>query len=466
MAVTKIHDINTTIETAIDYIINPEKTDDGLLVDGFECAPQVAALQFELVRRNMHKEGGILGYHMIQSFAPGEVDYDTAHRIGMELADKIFAGRFQYVCATHIDRGHVHNHIVANSVSFIDGKKFYDQKKTLYDIRRENDKLCRENGLSVIEHPKGRGVSYYEYTQRRDGQSWKQLLRENIDRFIIQAKSWEEFLDLMRQAKYEVKEGKYISFRASGQERFTRSKTLGSDYTEEQIRNRISGARRIDTSQKKGLSLLIDIDRAVRDKQGDTSGLEHWATLKNLKMAAETYNYLKEHGLTTREELDERIISVKQNYSDSLARIKEIEARLKVLFEDIRNIDMYRETKPVADKLKTAASKDKFRRENETDLLLHEAAKKYILERFQDGKLPLLKSLRAEEKELKAEKKSCIRTTTMQRTNSRNSGKRRRISHLFSALRLRRKTRALRGRITVSSNKKICLFREFFQKKT
>ena len=205
------------MNAALDYIMNPMKTDDGFLVDGFHCTPEVAAEQYELTRRKYHKSGGKLGFHIIQSFAPGEVDYDTAHRIGMELADKMFGGRFQYVCATHIDKGHVHNHIVSNSVSFADGKKFYDQKKTLWQLRKTSDELCRENGLSVIEHPGELGVSQYEYAMRRQGQSWKQLLRETIDRFIIQARSWEEFLDLMRKAKYEVKEGKYISFRAEGE---------------------------------------------------------------------------------------------------------------------------------------------------------------------------------------------------------------------------------------------------------
>ena len=119
MAVTEIHAIRTTLNKALDYIMNPKKTDNTLLVDGFGCSPETAALQFELVKRNNFKTGGKLGFHVIQSFSPGEVDYETAHRIGMELAEKIFEGRFQYVCATHIDRGHVHNHIIANSVSIL-----------------------------------------------------------------------------------------------------------------------------------------------------------------------------------------------------------------------------------------------------------------------------------------------------------------------------------------------------------
>jgi hypothetical protein len=209
----------------------------------------------------------------------------------------------------------------------------------------------------------------------------------------------------MRQAKYEIKEGKYISFRGEGQNKFTRSKSLGADYTEEQIRNRISGARRIDTGRNKNLSLLIDIETAFNDIQGNKAGLEHWAVTQNLKTLANTYNFLMEHGLTTREALDEKIISVKQTYSDSLTRIKEIEARLKVIKEDIDNIDNYRKTKPIADKLKTVKFKDKYRRENESDLIIHDAAKKYIRKQFPDGKLPLIKDLRAEQTALIEEKR-------------------------------------------------------------
>ena len=404
MSVTKIHLINETMNAALDYIMNPMKTDDGFLVDGFHCTPEVAAEQYELTRRKFHKLGGKLGFHIIQSFAPGEVDYDTAHRIGIELADKMFAGRFQYVCATHIDKGHVHNHIVSNSVSFVDGNKYYDQKKTLWQLRKTSDELCRENGLSVIEPPGELGVSQYEYAMRRQGQSWKQLLRETIDRFIIQARSWEEFLDLMRKAKYEVKEGKYISFRAEGEDRFIRSKTLGADYTEEQIRNRISGARRLDLSEKKNLSLLIDIENAFNNIHGSKLGLEQWAVTENLKRMANTYIFLMTHDLKTQEALDEKIMLTKKSKDDSLSRIKEIEARLKVIKEDIENIDNYRRTKDDADGRKKAVDKDKFRCEHESELIIYDAAVKYIQKRFPDGKLPLIKSLRAEEKELKAEK--------------------------------------------------------------
>lgn len=237
MAVTEIHPITTTLNKALDYIMNPKKTDDKLLVDGFGCSPEIAFYQFNQVKKNTEKTDGTLALHLIQSFAPGEVDYETAHKIGIELADKILKGRFQYVIATHTDRGHVHNHILINSVSFKDKKKYHSTPNSYYYIRRTSDMLCKEYNLSVIENPKEKGKSYYEHSLDKKGQSWKSLLRQNIDRCIIKARDWDEFLLLMQREKYEIKSGKYISFRAEGQERFTRSKTLGADYTEEQIRN-------------------------------------------------------------------------------------------------------------------------------------------------------------------------------------------------------------------------------------
>lgn len=236
MAVTEIHAIKTTLNKALDYIMNPKKTDNTLLVDGYHCAPEAAALQFALTKKNFGKQDGILGFHVIQSFSPGEVDYETAHRLGQELADKIFDGKFQYVCAMHIDRGHVHNHIIANSVSFENGNKFLSRRSTMYEIRKISDELCRENGLSVIAEPKEKGRSQYERSLEKNGQSWKALLRKNIDSAILNAKDFDEFLKIMETQHYEIKRGKYISFRAEGQERFTRGKTLGYDYTEERLR--------------------------------------------------------------------------------------------------------------------------------------------------------------------------------------------------------------------------------------
>ena len=403
MAITKIHPIEATLNKAIDYIEDNTKTDNKALCTGFGCAPETAYKQFEYVRQSANKDGGYLAFHLIQSFAPGETDFETAHKIGIELADKLLKGKYQYVVSTHIDRGHLHNHIIFNSVSFTDHKKYNSSPNSYYYIRKLSDNLCKEYGLSVIEEPKEKGISHYEHSQQKQGKSWKALLRETIDKCIIKAREWDEFLSLMEQEKYEIKSGKYISFRAKGQERFTRSKSLGTDYTEEQIRNRIAGARRIDTSRDNSVSLMIDIEAAVKNMQGNTSGLEHWAVLQNLKIAAKTYNYIVLNNLDY-ETFADRLDKVKSKYGGCRKRIKEIEKRIKEIDELAKNIDEYRKTKPIADKLETVVFKDKYRREHEAELIIFEAAKKYLGKKYKDGKFPFIKSLRSEQKALYAEK--------------------------------------------------------------
>ena len=404
MAITKIHPITTTLTKALNYIQNPKKTDGTLLVDGYGCVPETAYQQFMRTKEKVDKKDGYLAFHLIQSFSPGEVDYETAHKIGIELADKVFKGRFQYVIATHIDRGNVHNHIIANSVSFKDFGKYNSSPNSYYFIRRTSDMLCKEYGLSVVAEPKDKGKSHYEHSLDKKGQSWKSLLRQNIDRCIIKARDWDEFLLLMQREKYEIKSGKYISFRAEGQERFTRSKTLGADYTEEQIRNRIAGGKRIEIESSQRVSLIIDIENAMKERQKNPEAYRQWATVQNIKTMANTLNFLTEHNLLDYDKLSEKTEATRESYNSTRTRIKEIEKRLKTIDEDIHNIDNYRKTKPIANKLETVVFKERYRKEHEADLIIFGAAEKYLKKRFNGGKAPLIKDLRAEQKALLTEK--------------------------------------------------------------
>ena len=181
---------------------------------------------------------------MIQSFAPGEVDYEKAHEIGRQLADAVTKGQHEYVLTTHIDKGHIHNHIIFCAVNFVDYHKYNSNKRSYYGIRNISDRLCRENGLSVVVPGKGsKGKSYAEYQAEKTGTSWKGKLKIAVDALIPQVSSFEELLSRLQAAGYEIKPGKCVSCRAPGQERFTRLKTLGADYTEEVLRERISGTR-------------------------------------------------------------------------------------------------------------------------------------------------------------------------------------------------------------------------------
>lgn len=404
MAVTEIHPITTTLNKALDYIMNPKKTDNTLLVDGYACSPQIAFYEFNQVKKNADKTDGTLALHLIQSFSPGEVDYETAHKIGIELADKILKGRFQYVVATHTDKGHIHNHILINSVSFKDKKRYHSSPNSYYYIRRTSDKLCKEYGLSVIDNPKEKGKSHYEHSQEKQGKSWKTLLRQTIDRCILKAQSWDDFLILMQRENYEIKTGKHIAFRAEGQERFTRAKTLGADYSEEQIRNRIVGQKNLTTAKGEKINLLIDIENRIKNQQQNTVGLENWAKINNIKMAAQTHNYLTEHNLLDYDVLSAKVDATRERYNGTRSKIMDIEKQLKSIEESIQNIDNYRKTKPIADRLQTVVFKERYRREHESELIVFSAAEKYIKKTFKDEKPPLIRELRAEQKALLAEK--------------------------------------------------------------
>ena len=315
MAVTKIKPVKSTLSKALDYIQNPDKTDGKMLVSSFGCSYETADIEFEYTLSQALQKGNNLAFHLIQSFEPGEVDYETAHKIGKQLADAVTKGQHEYVLTTHIDKGHVHNHIIFCAVNFVDHHKYNSNKRSYYGIRNMSDRLCRENGLSVIVPKKGnKGKSYAEYQAEKTGTSWKGKLKIAVDALIPQVSSFEELLQRLQAAGYEIKPGKYVSCRAPGQERFTRLKTLGADYTEEAIRERIGGKRaravKAPRADRGGVSLLIDIENSIKAAQ--SKGYEHWAKIHNLKQAAKTMNFLTENKI--------------EQYADLVSRIEEVTA--------------------------------------------------------------------------------------------------------------------------------------------
>ena len=233
MAITKTHPIKSTLKAAIDYICNPEKTDGKLLVSSFGCAAETADIEFSLTRRQAIDKGTNLGRHLIQAFEPGEVSAEKAHEIGVQLAQKILGGKYEYVLATHIDKGHIHNHLIFNAVSFIDHKHYHSNKRSYHEIRRASDQLCKEHGLSVVVPGKDKGKSYIEHQAAKNGTSYKAKLRAAIDRLLPTSVDLEDLLRRLQREGYELKRGKYISVRAPDQTRFTRLKTLGADYAED-----------------------------------------------------------------------------------------------------------------------------------------------------------------------------------------------------------------------------------------
>ena len=405
MAVTKIKAIRGTLSKALAYIMNPEKTDDKMLVSSYGCAAETAAQEFEWTRKIAEQQGmnpvKIIARHVIQSFDVGEVSPELAHEIGKQFADEILGGKYEYVLTTHIDKDHVHNHLIFNAVDFVDHHAYKSYKKIYYDMREASDRLCKENGLSVIPPSQGKGMSYKEYTEAKRGTSWKQKLKQTIDRNIIMAKDYDEFLKLMQDAGYEIKPGKYISFRAEGQERFTRAKTIGENYTEERIKERLQGhnprKRQMQTGRK-GISLIGDIQ--VRIKLIDSKGYEHKAKITILKEAARTLNYLTENNLLQYADLEKKVEDIHSSYARTGEELKSVEARLREVQPLIKNITNYQKLKPVYDAYMKAKDKSAFRAKHEAELVIFEAAKSTLLAMQGDQKLPSLKSLQAEQQRL------------------------------------------------------------------
>ena len=405
MAVTKIKAIRGTLSKAIAYILNPEKTDEKLLVSSYGCASETAAREFEWTRKIAEQKGinpvRIIARHVIQSFEIGEVTPELAHEIGKQFADEILGGKYEYVLTTHIDKDHVHNHLIFNAVDFVNYHAYKSYKRIYYDMREVSDRLCKENGLSVIPPSQNKGMGYKEYTEAKRGTSWKQKLKQTIDRLVITAKDYDDFLRLMQEAGYEIKTGKYISFRAKGQDRFTRSKTIGENYTEERIKERIAG-RTPRRSQRqttpKGISLIGDIQERIR--LIDSKGYEYKAKLTILKEAARTLNYLTENNLLQYADLEKKVEDVHSSYDRTGKELKGVEARLREVQPLIKNISNYQRLKPVYDAFQKAKDKPGFKAKHEAELVIFEAARSTLLAMQGDEKLPSLKTLQAEQAQL------------------------------------------------------------------
>ena len=371
-----------------DYDQKPEKTMDGKLVSAYMCSPETAAEEFEISKqlyyqltgRSQPKKRDVIMYRIIQSFKPGEVSPEEANRIGYELAMRFTEGRHQFVVATHVDKKHIHTHIEFNSTNLDCNGKFKNVKDSALVLRRLNDEICKAHGLSIIEHPKGRTKLPGEAAAAKYGVSFKEQLRQAIDKALPGSTGFEDFLERMRAQGYEVKQGKYLSFRAPGQERFTRSHRLGDGYTLEALRAR-AGSRRgyAAEAQKplrrdgKKINLLIDIQAKLAAGKG--VGYEKWAKVFNLKEAARTLNFLIENHLTDYNELAARADQARVSFDASSRRIKQLEARMAEAAQLKTHIIRYARTREVYAAYKKSRHKKEFRAEHAEEIAQHEAAK-------------------------------------------------------------------------------------------
>ena len=421
MAITKIHPIKSTLNLAIDYITKSKKTYEKILVSSFKCHPSTAHIQFMKTREDNDTKGTVLARHLIQSFLPGEVDPIKAHEIGRELCKKILNEDYEFVLATHIDRGHIHNHIIFNNVNYKTGKCYQSNKKSYHKIRFQSDELCKENKLSVIDEYyeaykrkyKTAGKSWYEYDQNKKGNSWKSKLQFDIDRMINKSKSWEEFLENMESLDYEIKFGKHIAFKPKDKPRFTRSKTIGEDYTEERLKERIVEREFIKTpAVKKRIGNVIDMNTNVKVKE--SKGYEYWATKHNLNTMAESVIYIREHGIKSVKQLDEYIQKAadeRQNIQEKIKAIDKEMQKLSTTMEQVHTVKKYR----ACYKEYTANPSDKaFFEEYKAQITLYENALSELKKSY--SKLPNSKDILAELDKLQEKK-----NTLMQKYSSSKS---------------------------------------------
>ena len=395
MAYTKIHAITATVHKAVDYICNPDKTDEGILISSYGCSPETAAYDFKFALSKTKQSDPNKAYHLIQSFLPGEVSYKEAHQIGVELADKLLEGKYSYVVSTHIDKGHVHNHIIFCAADNINHEKYHDCKKTYYNIRSLSDNLCREHGLSVITPGENRGKTYKEWQADRNGSAWKEQLKADIDEAIKNATAYEDCIELIRAKGYEVKgetfgenAHKFISFRPLDRERFVRGsvKSLGAEYTKERIKERITEKalakekRRVPFPTRKK-PIVKDYSRknlidTTEDKFAQSPGLKHWADIQNLKIAAASYSQAGSIA-----ELEKQISAKSTLAKTARESLVETERQLKDLGEILKYAEQYKTNHIYHIRYKKSKDKDAYLRRHETELILHDGAEN-MLKRF------------------------------------------------------------------------------------
>ncbi|MBP3890964.1 MAG: relaxase/mobilization nuclease domain-containing protein [Solobacterium sp.] len=395
MAITKIHPISSTLKKAINYITNAHKTDEKIFVSSFACSPEVADLQFDRLNKKTDRNGSVLAHHLIQSFLPGEVEPEVAHEIGKELANRHLSGNYQYIVTTHVDKDHIHNHIIFNAVSLTDRKHYRSNSRSYYQIREISDQLCKEHHLSIVM-PSDKGKSYYEYQQVKQGTSYKQKLKDTIDNIIPICKTFDELLEKLERLGYEIKRGKYISCRASDQERFTRLKTLGNSYTEEAIKQRIKTKERPFPFKKKATNY---IDTTQEKYQGNI-GLKKWADKQNLKFMAQSMLDLESHGYHNYAELEKAESDMLDKLDTVQRDLVDAEDKYKFINNIINCLETRNDYKPIYDAYKKAKDRDKYSVDHSSEIAQYKAAVTEIKKHYPNGKVPPLKSLIKERNQL------------------------------------------------------------------
>ena len=439
MAYTRIHAIKSTVAKAVAYICNPDKTEEQLLVDTFGCGVETARHDFEYALSRTKRSDKNQAFHLIQSFAKGEVSHEEAHRIGIELADKLLEGKYSYIVATHTDKGHPHNHIIFCAADNIDHRKYYDNNKSYRHIRELSDELCKEHNLSVIIPSGRKGKKYVEWKAEQEGTSWKKRLQEDIDECVGLAISYEDFLRLIREKGYTVSgerigdpRAKYIRFTAPGQERPVRGsfRNFGAGYTKEEIKDRIENPEKwqnIESEKpdqkeqeqfrtksrikipKKDIITRTGAYRTLIDtteeKYKNSPGLQHWASVKNLKTAAASYA-----AADNLKELQRQIDAKTAEAKSARSELVKLEHEMKKVSELLLYTEQYRDNKPFQEKNKKSKDPDRYLRMHETQLILYDGAERMLRRMGIDPQSVNPSEIRADYEAMQARKSTLEKT--------------------------------------------------------
>ena len=393
-----------------DYAKNPDKTNDGELLSSYQCDPRTVQAEFMLSKRqydditSRQQASNVIAYQIRQAFKPGEVSPELANKIGYELGMSFTKGNHAFIVATHIDKSHIHNHIIFNSTSLDCTKKFRDFLGSGRAIAKISDRICLENNLSIIEKPKRSKGHYGKWLGDNKPLSHSDKLRQTIDEVLAKKPTtFDEFLQLMQGAGHEIKSGKHYAFKGAEQKKFIRLRSLGEGYSEDEIKAIIEGKapkREVKKSsakqlkqQEKSINLLVDIQAKLQ--QGKGKGYEQWAKIFNLKQMAQTVNFLQEHKLLAYSDLEEKSKKCTATFDELNTQIKTAEKRIAEIQSIKKHIFNYAKTKDIYTEYRKAGYSKKFYEEHRGSLTLHKAAKA-AFDELGAKKLPTIKSLQSE----------------------------------------------------------------------
>lgn len=404
--------ISSALGRSIDYVKNPNKTDNGEFISSYACDPLIAEQEFlfskSQYRGNTGRTQGdkdVIAYHLRQSFKPNEIDPQTANKIGYDLAMSLTKGKHAFIVCTHVDKQHIHSHIIFNSTNLDCNKKFRNFWGSSFAIRKISDKLCLENGLSIIENPKSSKGHYGDWLGDKKPLTHSDKLRKTIDDLLSQKPiNFNSFLLEMQSAGYEIKRGKYLAFKGKEQKKFIRLRSLGEGYSEDEIKAVICGKathKPKQQKQEKAVNMLVDIQEKLQ--QGKGAGYEQWAKVFNLKQMAQSINYLKENDLLDYEKLSSKADKITSEFDKVSVEIKTMEKQLSEIKELKNHIINYMKTKDAYAEYKQSGYSKKVYAKYEGELILHKAARAYF-DKMKLQKLPSIKSLQTQEQQLFTDK--------------------------------------------------------------